>query len=64
MKIDITINICDVENLVRAEVERRFPNCELGDLTVKSWNTTVFRIVDGKLDEPAHIIRQDHCDFK
>jgi hypothetical protein len=64
MRVDITIDIADVEHLVREEVARRLPNCELGDLIVKSWNTDVFMIVGGKLAETGHVVCQERREFK
>lgn len=61
MKVDITIDVYDVYTLFAHFVKTQYPGQELGDLTVKSWNTTVLQVTDGTLELPVrHHLRPEH----
>ncbi len=65
MKVEITLNIVDVVSLVAAELARRYPGHELAGLTVTSWNTVLFQVRDGMLEEPVrHRLNPDHAELK
>lgn len=61
MIVDITVNVYDVYTLMAHYVKMKYPGQELGNLTVKSWNTTVLQVEDGTLVLPVrHHLREEH----
>lgn len=60
MKVDITINVYDVDCLVRMYLQHQQPKLEVGNITVKSWNATVLELRDGYVEPLHHVIRSEH----
>jgi hypothetical protein len=60
----ITLDIADVDAAIFEYLSKRLPNIEVTGVTVLSWNSHVFQIENGKLDEPAHLIRPEHRKLK
>lgn len=58
--ISVDLNIADVQELVRREVERRYPGMHLKGFTVSSWNTVLIDVQGDMLQEPRHAVDPRH----
>lgn len=59
--VTVELNIADVEEMVRREVERRYPGLVLLGFSISSWSTMLVRVDHGTMTEPTrHHLNPDH----
>lgn len=56
MKAHIELDISDVMEAIRKHIAEKHPKVEVDGVTVKTWNYTIFTVVEDKLQEWNHVV--------
>lgn len=60
MKLSVELDVYDAVEILRRVLTAKFGQ-EVEDITIRSWNTELMRVVGGTLEEPVrHHLRPDH----